>query len=249
MRPLSSLRAGLLLLGVVLFCGCAGIAPGRAVKTTPPEPVADTGTKGWWAVRFQMNWPEDTPPSWYMDTLIAHRVVAPTLARYQERIKLWRFHRRASRDGAGHQFSFIFYTDVLSAHLITDELRNDALMASLIRSGSVRRILSEDTQSTTKPEIADTSDPVWPPTVQQAWPYFIDGVSRSWLELIDQTAHRSRPVVDDMSASALQDYYRTIEKEVQEAWETQGRHAFLHHLNAIFGYAPVVVYEKKYMKF
>jgi hypothetical protein len=60
---------------------------------------------------------------------------------------------------------------------------------------------------------------------------------------------RSRPSVGDMSISALQDYYRTVDKEVQEAWETQGRHAFLHHLNAIFGYAPVVVYEKKYMKF
>jgi hypothetical protein len=243
------LRVGLLLLGVVFFCGCGGIAPVRSAKTTPLVPVADTGAKGWWAVRFQMQWPEDTLPSWYMDTLIAHRVVAPTLARYQERIDLWRFHRRASRDSAGHQFSFIFYTDLVSARLITDELRNDALVASLIRTGSVRRMLSEDIQAITKPEIADTSDPVWPPAVQQAWPYFIDGVSRSWLELVEQTAQRSRPAVDDMSASALQDYYRTIDKEVQEVWETQGRHAFLHHLNAIFGYAPVVVYEKKYMTF
>ena len=170
MRPLSSLHASLLLLGVAFFCGCAGVAPGRSVKTTLPEHVTDTGAKGWWAVRFQMNWPEDTPPSWYMDTLIAHQVVAPTLDHYQERIDLWRFHRRASRDSAGHQFSFIFYTDVVSARLITDELCNDALMASLIRSGSVRRILSEDTQTITKPEIADTSDPVWPPAVQQAWP-------------------------------------------------------------------------------
>jgi len=78
---------------------------------------------------------------------------------------------------------------------------------------------------------------------------FIDGVSRSWLELVEQTAQRNRPAVDDMSVTVLQDDYRTIDKEVQEAWETQGRHAFLHHLNAIFGYAPVVVYEKKYMKF
>jgi hypothetical protein len=239
----------LLLLGVVFFCGCAGIAPARSVKNTPPEPGAYTGGKGWWAVRFQMNWPEDTPPSWYMDTLIAHRVVSPTLARYQERIDLWRFHRRASRDSAGHQFSFIFYTDVVSARLITDELRHDALVVSLIRSGSVRRMLSEDTQAISKSEIADTSDPVWPPAVQQAWPYFIDGVSRSWLELVEQTAQRSRPAVDDSSVLVLQDSYRTIDKEVQEAWETQGRHAFLHHLNAIFGYAPVVVYEKKYMKF
>jgi hypothetical protein len=249
LRPLSFLRAGLLLFGVAFFCGCAGIAPGRSVQNPPLEPVADTGAKGWWAVRFQLNWPEDASPAWYMDTLIAHRVVAPTLGRYQEKIDLWRFHRRASRDSAGHQFSFIFYTDLVSARLITDELRNDALVASLMRSSSVRRVLSEDTQSITKPEIADTSDPVWPPAVQQAWPYFIDGVSRSWLELVEQTAQRSRPAVDDMSVSVLQDYYRTIDKEVQEAWETQGRHVFLHHLNAIFGYAPVVVYEKKYMKF
>ena len=249
MRPLLSLRASLLLFGVAFFCGCAGVAPGRSVQNPPPELVAGIGDKGWWAVRFQMNWPEDAPPAWYMDTLIAHRVVAPTLGRYQEKIDLWRFHRRASRDSAGHQFSFIFYTDLVSARLITDELRNDALVASLMRSGSVRRVLSEDTQSITKPEIADTSDPVWPPAVRQAWPYFIDGVSRSWLELIEQTAQRSRPSVDDMSVSVLQDYYRTIDKEVQEAWETQGRHAFLHHLNAIFGYAPVVVYEKKFMKF
>jgi hypothetical protein len=249
LRSLSSLPAGLVLLGVAFFCGCAGIAPEQSVNIAPPKHVADNSVKGWWAVRFRMNWPEDTPPSWYMDTLIAHPVVAPTLDHYQDRIDLWRFHRRASRDSAGHQFSFIFYTDVASARLITDEIRNDALTASLIRSGSVRRVLSEDPETITKPGIAATSDPVWPPAVQQAWPYFIDGVSRSWLELVEQTVQRSRPSVGDMSISALQDYYRTVDKEVQEAWETQGRHAFLHHLNAIFGYAPVVVYEKKYMKF
>lgn len=248
MHQLSFLRAGLLL-GVVFFCGCAGVAPGRPVQITPAEPVVDTGDNGWWAVRFQMDWPEDMPPSWYMDTLIAHRVIAPALARYEERIELWRFHRRAARDGAGHQFSFIFYTGLQSARLITDDIRNDALVAALMRSGSVRRILYADPRSIDKPQIADTSDPAWPAAVQQAWPYFIDGVSRSWLELVDQTAQRIRPAVDDMSVSVLQEYYRKIDMAVQETWEIEGRHAYLHHLNAIFGYAPVVVYEKKYMKF
>ena len=71
MLPLLPLRTGLLLLGVAFFWGCTGIVPGRSVQKPPPEPVADTGAKGWWAVRFQMNWPEDAPPAWHMDTLIA----------------------------------------------------------------------------------------------------------------------------------------------------------------------------------
>jgi hypothetical protein len=246
---LSSWRVGLLLLGVVLFCGCAGIAPGRPVQATPLERAAETGEKGWWAVRFQMHWPEDTSPAWHMDTLIAHRVIAPVLARYREQIELWRFHRRAARDSAGHQFSFIFYADVVSARLITGELSDDALAAALLNSGSVRRISSDVTHSVTRPELADTSDPAWSPAVRQAWPFFIDGASRSWLELIEQTAPTGRPAGADMTVSALQEHYRAIDKQVQQAWETEGQRAFLHHLNAIFGYAPVVVYEKKYMKF
>jgi hypothetical protein len=36
---------------------------------------------------------------------------------------------------------------------------------------------------------------------------------------------------------------------VSDLWQEEGRHAFLHHLNALFGYESLVVYEKKLMTF
>jgi hypothetical protein len=40
-----------------------------------------------------------------------------------------------------------------------------------------------------------------------------------------------------------------VDEVVEEMWRQEGSHAFLHHLNAIFGYEPVVVYERRLMNF
>lgn len=32
-------------------------------------------------------------------------------------------------------------------------------------------------------------------------------------------------------------------------WQNEGRHAFLHHLNALFGYEPILIIEKRPMRF
>ena len=34
-------------------------------------------------------------------------------------------------------------------------------------------------------------------------------------------------------------FYKKVEESVTEAWKREGRHAYLHHLNAIFGYEPL----------
>jgi hypothetical protein len=43
-----------------------------------------------------------------------------------------------------------------------------------------------------KKEIADTSDPSWPPSLQQSWPYFIMGVSVMYLDLAQQELDQGR---------------------------------------------------------
>jgi hypothetical protein len=49
------------------------------------------------------------------------------LEKFDNDIYLWRFYRRAARDEAGHQFSFMFYASSLTAYSIYQDLSNDIL--------------------------------------------------------------------------------------------------------------------------
>ena len=204
---------------------------------------------GWWSIRFQHDWPEGGSAEWYMDALIAHRVVAPILELYRDQIPLWRFHRRAARDKAGHRFSFIFYTDSISAQRVIDAVQNDPLVAEMLQAGNVRQISVDGNGQITKPGIGDTSDQSWSLVVRNTWPYFIMGVSKTWLEMIATEADRGQSLTDSASAENLMQQYRNIDNEVRQVWQAEGHHAFLHHLNAIFGYTPVIVGQDELMKF
>ncbi|GAA4959031.1 hypothetical protein GCM10025791_44900 [Halioxenophilus aromaticivorans] len=58
---------------------------------------------------------------------LADQVVEPMLTAMAEPIALWRFHRRAGRDKAGHQFSFMFYTDDGTAQQVFTRLEQHPL--------------------------------------------------------------------------------------------------------------------------
>ena len=72
------------------------------------------------------------------------------------------------------------------------------------------------------------------------------GVSRMWLQLISELADQS-PGVSGVSGNP--DSYRQVQAGITDLWQTEGRHAFLHHLNALFGYEPLIIYEKRYLQF
>jgi len=233
----------------IMLSGCAGMKPEGSVATVSQEPGSDSATLNWWAIRFQNDWPEGMTAEWYMDALIAHRIIAPVHEIYRDQISLWRFHRRAARDGAGHQFSFIFYTDTATATEVFNAVREDSLLAELQKVGKIRRFFTDGTGQITKPGIGDTSDQSWSPIVKNTWPYFIMGVSQTWLEMIDAEAGRREMIIDNASIETLQDQYRRIDGDVRKAWQLEGHHAFLHHLNAVFGYTPIIVGEDVLMKF
>ena len=169
-----------LLAAAAILAGCALSRP-----SSPPVVVQAPGTAAmdlaWHAARFRFEWPEGAEPAWHRDLMLAHRVVGPVLAARQDRIPLWRFHRRAVRDATGHQFSFVFYADVATATEIMDALRTDALLATLQNKGIVTSIHFSDPRKSQQPAVADTADKQWSPAVQRTWPYFIMGASRMWL--------------------------------------------------------------------
>jgi hypothetical protein len=243
-------------LAVTLFIvfhmvGCAGVSPVKPqeVKETKPQVKQEDTEKGWWYARFRMNWPPKADPAWHVDLLLAREVISTILEQYKSELLLWRFHRRAARDKTGHQFSFIFYSSPKTARQIFSALRSDHLLKTLKTNGMIVRDIYDDTSQIKRPDIDDTSDRHWSPPVKKTWPYFIMGVSEMWLKLIAEIS--AQPSNANTSASLRQklDFYRDINEILLDTWKDQGRHALLHHLNAVFGYAPLVVYEKRLMNF
>ena len=70
-----------------------------------------------------------------------------------------------------------------------------------------------------------------------------------WLNLIAETV-ADMPAADaPLSFDEYEEFYKEVNAAITSLWENNGRHAFLHHLNALFGYEPVTFYEKRMLKF
>ena len=71
-----------------------------------------------------------------------------------------------------------------------------------------------------------------------------------WLNLIDETVNETG--AEQYSRKSLKEMrilYSRVNDEITEVWQKKGRHAYLHHLNAIFGYEPLILYEKRLLRF
>jgi len=238
--------AVLLIILLGLTVGCAPVA-GPPMPGPPDRPTAEP--LYWWYARFRMVWEPESKPRWYLGPLIAHRVLRPVIRDFSDRIPLWRFHRRAARDAAGHQFSFIFYATPETAGAVFDRIARDPTLQLLYDGHLLARVVFDDPDDPRRPGVADTSDRHWSAAVQKSWPYFAMGASQTWLNLIDRLCQASPPAPGKPDVARLTDDYRRISGQVDHTWQTEGRHAYLHHLNAIFGYVPLIFRETRYLNF
>jgi hypothetical protein len=193
---------------------------------------------GWWRAAFKINWPDKREPLWYVDLILAHKIIAPILDAYQDQIGLWRFHRRAARDSAGHQFSFIFYCSTDLATTIMSKIKVNHLSQHLIQTGKITKVYLQSTAKIKESNLEATSDTHWSKPMQRAWPYYIQGISRMWLTLIDQYTLNVLKN-NDRAAKDLDVLYQKVNQKMIQTWQEEGAHALLHHLNALFGYRPL----------
>ena len=198
---------------------------------------------GWWAVRFRMNWHDNTSPLFHIDTLIAHRILLPVLDKYRKGLSLWRFHPRATRDKEGHKFSFIFYTTKEKARNIFRSIQADRFLKRMKREKIIKEDLYDDTTKPKKHHIEDTSDRHWSEPIRRSWPYFIMGVCQMWIELIEEIAKKELDSKRRINFSKIPDVYKKINNTINQTWRDEGGHSLLHHLNAIFGYESVLIHE------
>jgi len=246
LRSMYRLRLTALLLGCLLVAACASTPP-----QPPPAPhmppaawmgngrqAAEIPSARWHTSCFRMPFAADGRPVWGRDLLLADRVLAPLLAAHRDDIVLWRFHRRAASDEAGHQFSLLLYTTDAAYAAIVAAIDGDATVATLRRESQLTSVRHGCRAEQSRPELGATSDPAWDPAIQRTWPYFIMGVSASWLALIQDLA--AAPPADAPPASTDPvAFYTAIDQRIAKLWAEQGQHAYLHHLSGLYGYKPL----------
>jgi hypothetical protein len=143
---------------------------------------------------------------------------------------------------------FLYYADAAVARRVQAAVGASALLAALEDAGEVQRVLLVEPDGESGAALEATSDPGWPLPVQRAWPHFAMGVSANWLALIREVAAgHDRPPAGDLPA--LIDHYAAVNGRVTELWQQAGQHAWLHHLNALFGYQPLVFEERRLLRF
>jgi hypothetical protein len=206
-----------------------------------PSLNQDLSGKGWWRIQFMKHWPEEYPAPFSYDLLLADKVIQPVLKRNRDKISLWRFHRRAARDAAGSKFSFIFYSSIEDARTIAAEVSDHKMIQELLDHQVIDRIWVDQTDVIERPNISDTSDKAWPEEIQRSWPYFIMGVSQTWLALINELTRKYPFPDDEDSMEELLTYYEEVSNRIDFYWANDGGHAYIHHLSALFAYRPVGV--------
>lgn len=215
--------------------GCTS-SSGVQIKTSQSSinsvhPAGD----GWWYVRFQIAWP-DQEPQWFLGTMLAAEVVAPVLKENRKNIHLWRFHRRAIHDSHGHLFSFIFYSSAKTAEKVNQSIEESVFLAKLKSEKKITAVSFDDVWKIKRPDIEASSDGSWPKIIQKTWPTFIMGASQMWLDLVIGIAAEEPYELD------YDELYDKVQNKITSIWVKQGRHAWMHHLNALYAYQPVFMH-------
>lgn len=237
-RPLRQIACTLLLALLLGGCSLAGRQSSEPALAMP-EQQPDSSELRWWRACLRLPFDDAQQPRWSLDALLAEQLFAPSLKRHAGAIALWRFHRRAAHDATGHQFSLLFYSDAGTASALFSELQAHPLTTELIAAHRLKQLLTPCGNPEGQKNLEASSDPSWDPRLQKTWPHFIMGVSAHWLALIEEVG-REIPLEGDDSAALLERYQR-IQEEIDAIWREDGQHAYLHHLNALFGYQPLLM--------
>ena len=199
----------------------------------------------WQNFNFKINWAENTQPKWWVDIYLVDLVVRTVVENFKKDITLWRIHRRALRDKSGHELALICFCEQSVANKIHNFIFTNKFLEVAVGFGLIDKFTWEEKSKNNKLNINDLSDKAWPPALQKSWPYFICGTSEMFLELIEQvkiTLALEKLDIEKLSSLYIaENYFSRLNNTLLSIWKIHGSHAYFHHLNSIFGYAPMIV--------
>lgn len=201
------------------------------------QAVKLNNNRKWYFYRFRIKQDLLQNPRWWIDIVLIDRIFRIIVAHNRALSEkfLWRFHRRSGRVGAGHQVSLCCYFKQQDSELTSKLINEMAIFKMLSESGLLKEFFCEEGGD----GVEGSGDGSWDREIQKSWPYFIQGVSESILKMIEV-------IIDDLDTSIvfdnllnIEDFYKAVSEKLDYIWLNQGSHAFLHHLNALFGYKPI----------
>jgi hypothetical protein len=233
----------LLSTAILVATACSPVLQVEPAPAYEPNPAAvGTGEvdRFWWQLRFKLVWPEGEQPDFSRHLLVAEQLLLPVIVEHRAGMPLWRFHRRAARTPAGNQFSLLFFSDRDTASAIHEQVASDPLTGWLTDQGLIERVRFDQRSPEELGRLELTSDENWPLEIQQSWPYFIMGASQAWLMQV-QALSAAQGLDGSLDYPSLLDHYREVDTRLNTQWRENGQHAYLHHLNAIYGYQPLFI--------
>ena len=185
--------------------------------------------------------------------LVAHKVFWPILrfGKFGDQVYPWRFHRMfipgnsINNEGGFNEFKFKFYTNLDTFKSIKSAILKDKNLKELKEKGI---LLSKEVCESPDSNFAIGSDrdKNWSYPIKTIWPYYINGVSIAWINLVDYFYNVSMEECfiesyENMSFPEKVALYKGVVKDIEKQFYYYSNHAFFHHATAVFGYAPTRV--------
>ena len=196
---------------------------------------------------------------WWKGLFLVDKLARKIYEQLSSDIVLWRLHRRASVEPPGHQLTLFYYATNETQNIILGMIKKSNAVKLLDRTG----ILKKNHFVNLGSDIDVTSDKKWPPELQKTWPHFADGLSTSYLGLIELIKKRfginhdvippirvdtSEITIKELISGIAINYIKLLEK-TDNLWSEHGSHAYFHHTNAIFNYHTTRIYPRRLFMF
>lgn len=195
----------------------------------------------WYGFNFRITRPENEEPRTWIDIFIIDKIIREVICKKKVDIQLWRIHRRWKNDGSGHEFTLDCFTKEQTANSIEKLIRESEPFKILQENSLLADDLNKVPNGKNIHDIADDESTIaWPEELKRSWPYYINGCCKMFLDLIELLRNSSHTDVEEKGISKLESFYTEINNRLIKVWQEHGSHAFFHHINAIFGYEPLL---------
>lgn len=195
----------------------------------------DAKMKYWNQYWFDFN--DDKGDYRHIDFSIIRYVVYDIINKYNKDILHWRFHRRFNEDKAGHIFKLFVFTDKSIGQQVKTDIDTNLLSKLLLTHRILKSIdwKEENKSDGLNDKVEGILDAQkWTIEIKKSWIHFAEGVSKlmmDWILLYDA------PKIDsNTNFTEIDKRYKTIQDDFEGKILKDGQHAFIHHLDAFFGY-------------